>query len=100
MLKRISQMVESVARFLGEHIDEFHRGDVIAEIGGPERRIVLGVDEMCYYVSYNMYKASFDGINELMSLGTGSAIMHERAERDYVKIDHWNGHEMEGGDGT
>ena len=47
-MSRVRHIIESVKRFLGEHIDEFKRGDVIVEIGYTLKYIVVGEFKTVY----------------------------------------------------
>lgn len=50
MLSKVGHVIERVKRFLGEHIDEFHRGDIIVEIGYTLKYIVLDEFKTVYYL--------------------------------------------------
>lgn len=49
-MSRVRHIIESVKRFLGEHIDEFHRGDIIVEIGYTLKYIVVDEYKTVYYL--------------------------------------------------
>jgi hypothetical protein len=50
MLSKVGHVIERVKRFLGEHIDEFHRGDIIVEIGYTLKYIVMDEYKTVYYL--------------------------------------------------
>ena len=88
-MSKIGHIIERVKRFLGEHIDEFKRGDVIVEIGYTLKYVVLyeyaGASRSVYALKPISNRGSFNW------LGHAEA-NHEKfwVEGCAVKVGKWD----------
>lgn len=94
-MSRVRHIIESVKRFLGEHIDEFERGDVVVEIGYTLKYIVVGEFKTVYYLK-PMWYADGRFLN-IGRLGQRDGNREKLRVEDYaVKVGKWDfGREME-----
>lgn len=95
-MSRVGHIIESVKRFLGEHIDEFKRGDVIVEIGYTLKYIVVGEFKTVYYLK-PIWEGEGRSPRECNWLGKREG-NHEKfwVEGSAVKVGKWDfGREVE-----
>ena len=89
-MSRIGHIIESVKRFLGEHIDEFHRGDIIVEVGYTLKYIVVDEFKTVYYLK-PMWNVKGCSPKEYNWLGKREG-NHEKfwVEGSAVKVGKWD----------
>ena len=95
-MSRVRHIIEGVKRFLGEHIDEFKRGDVIVEIGYTLKYIVVGEFKTVYYLK-PIWEVDGRSPKECNWLGKREG-NHEKfwVEGSAVKVGKWDcGREVE-----
>ena len=95
-MSRVGHIIESVKRFLGEHIDEFKRGDVIVEIGYTLKYIVVGEFKTVYCLK-PIWEVDGRSPKECNWLGKHEG-NHEKfwVEGSAVKVGKWDfGREVE-----
>ena len=95
-MSRVRHIIESVKRFLGEHIDEFKRGDVIVEIGYALKYIVVDEFKTVYYLK-PMWSAALGRFLNIGRLGQRDGNREKLQVEDYaVKVGKWDfGREVE-----
>ena len=75
---------------------EFKTGDIIIEIGGDTLRMVLGLTDSGYSLSYGLLAGTVRYMNLIIDRGECGVRTYNDVERNFIKCAHWNGCQMEG----